>query len=53
MASILHDAHRDHPDTWQEVYDQVYTPLVKVFEADNPRFKATKFSWAVATGEGL
>jgi hypothetical protein len=35
-------------DYW---YDELYTPFVKEFEADNERFDSVTFSWAVATGQ--
>ena len=56
LAGVLHQAFRTcdgKEDDWRLIYNEVYTPLVKKLEADNERFDPARFSWAVATGEGL
>ena len=53
VAHILHESRNEALAKGSEHfwYDHVYTPFVTLFEADNPRFDALTFSWAVATGD--
>ena len=53
VARILHESREVAIETGCDKfwYDHVYTPFVKKFEEDNPRFDALTFSWAVATGD--
>jgi hypothetical protein len=59
VAKVLHDSRNaaiESENSTQAVpykfwYDHVYTPIVKLFEEDNPRFSTVSFCYAVATGE--
>lgn len=49
LADILGDARIIAGDEgWKLIYNAVYIPLVQWLEADNPRFNATRFAYAVA-----
>jgi hypothetical protein len=54
VASILHEAKKP-ADSDSELYlywyEELYTPFVEMFKADNEHFDMLTFSWAVATGK--